>query len=498
MEFFRQMDLHWRVVSSDLSDAFRSSFVDSLMVLLHEDMSLQCLGSVGGKATHEGMIIKTPPNPYKTLLVSLFVIGILCLALGLPLSHEWGEDGSKALFWFQFAAIACLIMGIGAVLVYEEKRVRRLQQQVAHHSEELRKSEENYRRLVESSEDFIFTVDETGHFLSLNSFTANFFGGTPSQFIRQPLSVLFTEDIAQQQLRLIRVVFQFGKSVREEFMVTTGEHQAWLSANYMPLKDEQDNVVSVLCIARDITENKKLENQLINTEKMASMGTLAAGVAHELNNPLGVVLGFTDLLLEKFDQNSQNYQDLKTIERHSLHCKQVVENLLSFARQGEGASEYCDIYEAIHEIIGVVKHSLDMNNIELRLNLVPGLPKVKGDARQMQQVFLNLVNNAAAAMKGGGVLEIETSLEGGQDRVRVVVRDHGHGIKEEHMENIFDPFFTTKGEGEGTGLGLFVSHGIVTRYEGAITCESCTEDTRQRSKGTTFTVMLKSKEEDGS
>jgi len=459
-------------------------------------MSLQWPGFFIGKAAHEGMIIKTPPNPYKTLLVCIFVIGIVCLAVGLPFSHEWGEGGPKHSLWFPWITTASLVMALGAILFYEGKRVRSLQRQLARHGEELKKSEENYRRLVESTEDFIFTVDESGRFLSLNSFTASFFGGTPSQFIRQPLSMLFTEDIAQQQLRLIRVVFQFGKSVREEFMVTTGEHQAWLSANYMPLKDGQDNVVSVLCIARDITENKKLENQLINTEKMASMGTLAAGVAHELNNPLGVVLGFTDLLLEKFDQDSQDYQDLKTIERHSLHCKQVVENLLSFARQGEGASEYCDIYEAIHEIIGVVKHSLDMNNIELRLNLVPGLPKVKGDARQMQQVFLNLVNNAAAAMKEGGVLEIETSLEGGQDRVRVVVRDHGHGIKEEHMENIFDPFFTTKGEGEGTGLGLFVSHGIVTKYEGTITCDSCTKDTGQRSKGTTFTLMLKSKEED--
>jgi two-component system NtrC family sensor kinase len=496
--FFRQMDGGSRARSSDASDEFSFSPVDSLMVLLHEDMSLLCLGGVGGKATHEGMIIKTPLNPYKTLLVSLVVIGILCLAVGLPLSHQLGEDGSKPLFWFQYVTIAFLVIGIGAVLLYEEKRVRSLQQQMAQHHEELKKSEENYRSLVESTEDFIFTVDETGHFQSLNSFTANFFGGTPSQFIRQPLSMLFSDDVATQQLRLIRVVFQFGKSVRDEFMVTTGEHQAWLSANFMPLKDEQDRVVSVLCIARDITENKKLENQLINTEKMASMGTLAAGVAHELNNPLGVVLGFTDLLLEKFDKDSQDHQDLKTIERHSLHCKQVVENLLSFARQGEGASEYCDIYEAIHEIIGVVKHSLDMNNIELRLNLVPGLPKVKGDARQMQQVFLNLVNNAAAAMKEGGLLEIETSLDVGQDRVRIVVRDHGHGIKEEHMENIFDPFFTTKGEGEGTGLGLFVSHGIVTKYEGTITCESCTEDTRQRSKGTTFTVMLKAKEEDGS
>ena len=257
--------------------------------------------------------------------------------------------------------------------------------------------------------------------------------------------------------------------MRHEFVVETGEHQTWLSANFMPLKDERERVMSVLCIARDITENKKLESQLINTEKLASMGTLAAGVAHELNNPLGVMLGFTDLLLEKFDKGSQDYQDLRTIERHGLHCKQVVENLLSFARQGDDESESCDINEAIDDIIGVVEHSLEMNNIELRMELAPGLPRVKGDLRQMQQVFLNLINNAAAAMKEGGILEIKTALDVGQGKVRVTVRDNGHGINEEHMENIFDPFFTTKSEGEGTGLGLFVSHGIVTKYEGIIT-----------------------------
>jgi len=254
--------------------------------------------------------------------------------------------------------------------------------------------------------------------------------------------------------------------------------------------------VSALCIARDTTENKRLENQLINTEKMASMGTLAAGVAHEINNPLGVILGFTDLLLEQFDGESQVYRDLKTIERHSLHCKQVVENLLSFARQGEGIAQYCDIYDAIHETIGVVAHSLEMNNIEVRLRLTPGLPKVKGDSRQMQQVFLNLINNAAAAMRGGGFLEIKTAFDQEQGKVRVIVRDNGHGIEEQHLEKIFDPFFTTKGEGEGTGLGLFVSHGIVTRNEGTITCESSTQDTPQRTKVTTFTVTLKTKEED--
>jgi signal transduction histidine kinase len=170
----------------------------------------------------------------------------------------------------------------------------------------------------------------------------------------------------------------------------------------------------------------------------------------------------------------------------------VVENLLSFARQGEGEAQYCDINKAIHEIIGVVKHSLEMNDIELRVELSPDIPKVKGDLRQMQQVFLNLINNAAAAMKGGGVLEIETASD--SRKVRVTVRDSGDGIKEQYMEKIFDPFFTTKSEGEGTGLGLFVSHGIVTKYEGKITCESRTEDGPHGPRGTTFTVMLRAKE----
>ena len=441
---------------------------------------------------------KVLPNTHKTRLIGISIVCILCLTVGLTVSDLLGETGSKQLFWFWCVTIACILVGIAAVLLHEEKRVRNLKEQVTQKTEEIKKAEENYRSLVESTEDFIFTVDEKGHFKSLNSFTANFFGGTASQFIGQPLSVLFSEEVVAQQLKLVHVVFQFGKSVRDEFVVRTGEHQAWFSANFMPLKNEQERVVSVLCIARDVTENKKLESQLINTEKMASMGTLAAGVAHELNNPLGVILGFTDLLLEKSDDGSQDFEDLRTIERHSLHCKQVVENLLSFARQGEGESEYCDIYDAIHEIIGVVKHSLDMNNIEVRLDMGPGLPKVKGDARQMQQVLLNLINNAAAAMKEKGILEIQASFDKSQGKVRIVVRDNGEGIKEEHMENIFDPFFTTKREGEGTGLGLFVSHGIVTKYEGTITCESSTAHTGRKSKGTTFTVTLKPKDEDES
>ncbi len=432
----------------------------------------------------------------KAILIGISFICLISMTVMIVMGGHFTSSASSYLVWGLGLGVLLVFVGGGVFLWHWKKHRYNLQQELAKKTEALRKSEEKYRSLVESTEDFIFTINERGHLLSLNSFTANFFGGAPSQFIGQPLSVLFSEEVATQQFELVRLVFEFGKSVRNEFVVTIREHETWLSTNFMPLRDEQEKVKSVLCIARDITENKKLENQLVSAEKMASMGTLAAGVAHEINNPLGVILGFIDLLLEKFDKDNQDYQDLKTIERHSLHCKQVVENLLSFARQEEGASEYCDIYDAIHEIVGVVKHSLDMNHIELRLNLIPGLPKVKGDARQMQQVFLNLINNAAGAMEGSGLLEMGASLNTNQDKVCIVVRDNGHGIKEEHMERIFDPFFTTKREGEGTGLGLFVSHGIVTKYEGAITCESSTEDTPQKPRGTTVTVTLKSEEKD--
>lgn len=431
----------------------------------------------------------------RAVLIIAWSISLFCFILTLITGTRLSYAGNNSFVWLQSLGIVTLLIGMGSALCYSQWRFLGFQNQISSQSKELKRCEERYRSLVESAEDFIFTVDGSGRFRSLNTFTAAFFGGTPSQFIGQPLSNLFSKEVAEKQIDIIKHIFQVGKSVRDDFMVTTGEHQVLLNANFMPRKDEKGNVRSVLCIAKDITESKKLENQLVNTEKLASMGTLAAGVAHEINNPLGIILGFTDLLLEKCEKNSQGYQDLKTIERHSLHCKAVVENLLRFARHGEGLYEYCDINEAIRNIMDVVKHSLDMNDIELRLNLSPNLPEVKGDLRQMQQVILNLINNASASMKNGGILWISSDVDADNEKVVVIVRDNGHGIPPDYMDKIFDPFFTTKSEGEGTGLGLSVSHGIISKYEGAISCESNTANSSNNPKGTTFKITLRIKQD---
>lgn len=393
-------------------------------------------------------------------------------------------------FFLQGLILMVILSGAAAVLFFEMKWSRTLEGRVKQRTEELKRSEEKYRSLVESAEDFIYTVDREGIFQSMNSFTAGFFGGRAEEFTGKGLSSLFPEKVAEKQSELVKLVYGSGKSVRDEFEIVIGDHAIWISANFMPLKNEEGAVASVLCIARDITESKNLERQLINAEKLASMGTIAAGVAHEVNNPLGVMLGFCDLLLRKVDKQSQEYEDLKTIERQGLHCKQVVENLLSFARVGQGGAEYADLNQCIREIIKVVKHTLEMNDIDLHLFLAESLPLVKGDPQQLQQVFLNLINNAVAAMPAGGALHVRTFQDRPGRKAVVQFQDNGIGVKAEDLEHIYEPFFTTKPEGEGTGLGLFVSYGIITKFGGSIDCASQPSSPAHRPKGTTFTIKL--------
>jgi two-component system, NtrC family, sensor kinase len=184
------------------------------------------------------------------------------------------------------------------------------------------------------------------------------------------------------------------------------------------------------------------------------------------------------------------YNDLKTIERHGLHCKSIVDELLSFARTTDETEEYCDVNANVDAIVSVVRHTANMNNIDMRLDLAAGLRKVRGDSRGLQQVLLNLINNAIYAMNGSGTLTVATRAGKHHDRVDITVQDDGSGVPREFLEKIFDPFFTTKKVGDGTGLGLFVSYGIIAKYGGTITCESRSAEESPGESGTVFTITL--------
>jgi signal transduction histidine kinase len=269
--------------------------------------------------------------------------------------------------------------------------------------------------------------------------------------------------------------------------VILNNREFWFNTNLRGLIDEKGNIYSVLGIARDITDRKKMEEQSYYTEKLASLGTLAAGVAHEINNPLAVILGFTDILLEKLPQDLQEYDILKTIEKQATNAKRIVENLLSFVRHKEHKEQLVNINECIETVIDVMNNTIAINNIEVKKNLQEKLPFVKGDAGELQQVFFNIINNAIYVMKGGGLLTISTRYDG--EWVEICISDTGCGIPKEHRQRIFDPFFTTKEVGKGTGLGLWVSYNIIKKHNGIISFETKTKEESEET-GTKFIIKL--------
>ena len=254
-------------------------------------------------------------------------------------------------------------------------------------------------------------------------------------------------------------------------------------------QERPGQVQAVLGISRNVTEKKKIEKQMMNTEKLASLGLLAAGVAHEINNPLGIILGYCEYLIEKTPPEEKAYKILEKIERQGNQCKRIVENLLSFSRYSEHFDDISEVNAHLENILDVVQNNLMMKKIQVNLNLVKDLPRIKADPIQLKQVFMNLISNAMGAMPEGGVLTLSTSWEADTDRVKIVFADTGTGIRKENRERIYDPF-TTKQVGEGTGLGLTVTYNIITHYGGTVGMETKTAEEDPVHHGTAFTVTF--------
>ena len=212
--------------------------------------------------------------------------------------------------------------------------------------------------------------------------------------------------------------------------------------------------------------------QLIQTEKMAALGRLGGGVAHEINNPLSAILGFTQILLGKIDQNYPKYEDLKRIEFSAKRCKEIAEGLLQYARHPKAQAKPLFINEIIKETLSAAQREKITDRIPVRQNLAPELPPVSGNEEQLKQVFMNLLTNARDAIgeKGHGEIFVETRENEGS--VEITFRDTGCGIPAENLDKIFDPFFTTKEVGKGAGLGLSLCHSIILSMAGSITVQS--------------------------
>jgi signal transduction histidine kinase len=239
-----------------------------------------------------------------------------------------------------------------------------------------------------------------------------------------------------------------------------------LNVAIAPLVSKDQEQIGRLIIFDDITDRAELEQRLVQADKLSSIGLLAAGVAHEVNTPLAVISTYAQMLAKQVSDDSQKSLILDKIAKQTFRASEIVNSLLNFSRTSTTSLGDLSLNRVIQETLSLLEHQLQKSGIQVKTDLDPGLPPVRGNAGQLQQVFLNLFLNARDAMSAGGTLEVRTWPEGSGARAEVA--DTGHGIAPEHLHRIYDPFFTTKAVRKGTGLGLSVTYGIIQEHGGSI------------------------------
>lgn len=353
---------------------------------------------------------------------------------------------------------------------------------------DLSQSEKKFRNFFENSKDIVYFSDIDGNITNINTSGLQILGVEDYAGVIN-FHRLFNPEVLKTYLDRIHEHGFVGDLEMEYTGQDNIVRHILLSAN--GIYNSSGTLVGFEGIGKDMTRLRTITEQLINHEKMASVGEMAAGVAHEINTPLGIILGYTQLMMDDFADNSEPYVNLKVIERQTKACRRIVSDLLKFSRQTQSIKTSIYLNEIVKEVLSVTEHTLNINKISVVRRFDPHLPPIVGDPEKLHQVFINLFNNSLYAMMGGGRLTIATSCERGEE-VQVTVQDTGTGISEQIKNKIFDPFFTTKDVGKGTGLGLSVTYGIVQEHGGTITVESPVDDPENSttSPGTAFHITF--------
>jgi PAS domain S-box-containing protein len=375
------------------------------------------------------------------------------------------------------------VMVIGSVRdITERKRVE----------EKLRANERELETLLYFLPGIVFYKDTNDHLLRCNHNFALSLGKSYKEVVGKTTDELFPKQ-AEDMKGDDREVIESGlpkMGIIEPFDTPWGSR--WTQTSKMPVQDDKGNVVGLIGIASDITEllkaeeeKRQLEHKAQLSSRLASIGEMASGIAHEINNPLTGVIGFAELLMARKDIPDDVRKDLEIIDDGARRTSEIVRRLLTFARQDKAERNYVNINEIIETTLRLRAYEMETGNIKVKTYLDPDLPKTMAAGGQLQQVFLNLIINAESEMKrahGKGNMLIRTERK--DNTIRISFTDDGHGIPKENLERIFDPFFTTKKVDEGTGLGLSVCYGIVTDHNGRIYAKN------EKGKGATFIVEL--------
>jgi PAS domain S-box-containing protein len=371
-----------------------------------------------------------------------------------------------------------------------EAEVRRARRRA---EETLQESYQLLQAVIEGTSDAIFVKDGAGRYVMINSSGARALGKAAAEIIGKDDTELYPPDTACQMIEHDRIVMRSGDThTFEETAILGGVRRTFLSTK-APHRDHQGQVIGVIGIARDITERKQAEEEmhrqreaLYQSEKLATMGQLLAGVAHELNNPLSVVLGQAALLRQSLRSRRQ-IERAEKIVRGAERCARIVNNFLALARQRPPERQPVYLNQVVRDAVELLAYPLRVDGVEVRYELAEGLPVLRADPHQLHQVIVNLVANAHQAMRETAAarrLTLATGVDAEGRQVWLEVRDTGPGIAPEVRDHIFEPFFTTKPPGVGTGLGLSLCQSIVESHGGRIGVESAP------GQGASFRVEL--------
>lgn len=348
-------------------------------------------------------------------------------------------------------------------------------------SREIQSAENKFKSFIDSALDWISIKDLDGRYIIVNPVVAKAYNMTPEDFAgkypKDILDVGLADNISKHDMEVINS--GVGKSFREDIVVN-GQTRHFQFERF-PLKDWNGNIIGVCAIGRDITKEIILQNQLIHSEKLAALGKLAAGVAHEINNPLTGILSYSEDLLQNQSCCDEVADDLKVIIRETLRCRDIVRNLLDFSRQDRPSLEKNDVNNIVNMTLDLLKKLPQFKNIQIKPKLSSNVPLVLADLKQIEQVILNLFINAAEAMKYTGIINIKTVYDESKEMALIEVEDSGPGIPDSMISKIFEPFFSTKNT---SGLGLAVCRGIIERHNGKLSVRM------SFTGGAVFTVSL--------
>ncbi len=439
----------------------------------------------------------------KSLLVlPLYIAGELGGFIGFDnvvATGEWNSDDLMLL------RVASEVIGNALARVRTEealiKHDRQLEEQVKERTTELhealaklRQSEVRYRTILEETGDGYFETDLKGNFILVNDAMCRLMGYSKKELVGMNYRVFTPKEKLKGVFEAFNRVYQTKQPLRDFLyeIIRKDGSRGFAESTVFPIRSEKGEFIGFRGIMRDVTERKRAEEERRQLEqraylasRLASIGEMASGIAHEVNNPLTGVIGYAQLLSGRQDLPDDIRRDLQIINEGAQRVAGILKRMLTFARQHRPERKHVNINEIIDNTLYLRAYHLKSSNIEVTAQLDPDLPITVADPGQLQQVFLNLIINAETEMKlahGGGKLSIKT--EQVRDCIRISFKDDGPGIAEENLERIFEPFFTTREVGQGTGLGLSVCHGIVAEHKGKIYAKS------KPGKGATFIVEL--------